>query len=805
MLLLSYRWHVRFRRRESEAAAEREGLLRRLELLSRSSKDGFLLTDSFGAIVDANERAAEVYGYESLELRQMKLADLFPGGGRVGFEEQWRRLQENGSIEFEMLQQRKGPPEESEAGQFLAGITATRVALWGGSYQFMVRDISEKKASEERLKLLESAVLQTSDAVMIVRISGGELLDQEPIFINAAFEKMTGYRLEELRRTGIRVLHGPESGRALREQARRLLEDFEPAHLEVFTQSKSGERLWTELSLTPIVEGGSCTHIVAVRRDIKERKRAEETARLLSSIVETCDDAIVSKNVDGIVLSWNHGAERQYGYSAAEIIGKPIDVLAPPGRTHEIRQLLDNIRGGHRIEHFETERLRKDGERIFVSLTLSPIRDSFNTIVGASVITRDITQYRIAKQILQASEERYRALAFVPSQMLWITNATGEGLDDSPQVRAFTGRTDAEIRAQRWTAALHPDDREITATLWETAVKTLGHYKTEYRLRRYDGEYRWMQVRGVPVFEKGGEVREWVGTCEDITERKIALAEIRRLNDELERRVMERTVEWQAANKELEAFSYSVAHDLRAPLRAIAGFSAILTKEYATELPEQAQHYLEVVANNASQMGKLIDVLLAFSRLERQTLRKEWIEPADLAREALEELDEEQKDRAVEIQIGALPPILGDSQLLKQVFVNLLSNALKYTRGRKAARIEVGSTTLQQIRERHTGARGTERGDCAVYYVRDNGAGFDMRHAGKLFRVFQRLHSAEEFEGTGVGLANVQRIVQRHGGLVWAEGAPDSGATFYFTLGEAVATGVGRTADLEARTLCKTN
>jgi len=806
ILLLARQWHGRFLRRQSAAAAERAGLLERLEFISRSGRDGLLLTDSRGAIVDANERAAQVYGYGLPELRQMKLADLFPAGGQAEFEEQWRRLQETGGIEFETLQQRK------DLRGFSTGISAQRVALHGGPfyqfgsfYQLIIRDVSEKRASEEQLKLLESAVLQTSDAVMIVRISDGDFIDQEPIFVNAAFEKMTGYGLQELRAAGLRALHGAESARTLRERAGRLLEDLQPAHLEVLTQSKSGERFWTDLTLTPIVEGGRCTHTVAVRRDITERKQAEATARLLSSIVESSDDAIVSKNLEGTVLSWNYGAERIYGYPAAEIIGKSTSRLSPLDRCDEVRELLDDIRRGNSIEHFETERMRKDGQRIFVSLTLSPIRDSANNIVGASVIGRDITQHVVAKQILQASEERYRALAFVPTQMLWTTNPHGEGMDDAPQVRAFTGLTDDETRGQRWTLALHPDDREISASLWETAVKTLGYYKTEYRLRRYDGEYRWMEVRGIPVFEKGGEVREWVGTCEDITERKIALGEIRRLNDELERRVIERTVEWQAANKELEAFSYSVAHDLRAPLRAIAGFSQILTDEYAPQLPQQARHYLEVVANNASQMGKLIDGLLAFSRLERQILRKESIAPAELAREALEELGEEQKNRALEIHIGTLPSCLGDRLLLKQVFVNLLSNALKFTRGREDARIEVGATNLEQMKEPQTGARRTGGADRAVYYVRDNGAGFDMRHAGKLFRVFQRLHGPEEFEGTGVGLANVQRIVQRHGGIVWAEGASGFGATFYFTLGEVAAPRVGRIADLEVRTLCKTN
>ena len=541
-----------------------------------------------------------------------------------------------------------------------------------------------------------------------------------------------------------------------------------------------------------------------VRRDITARKKAEEMESLLVSIVESSDDAIVSKDLDGIVLTWNRGAERIYGYEAGEIIGKPVALLAPPGRINEMQALMDQLKRGDRVEHFETERMKKDGQRIFVSLTLSPVRDRASHIVGASIVARDITPRVLAERALHLSEERYRALAFVPTQMVWATNPEGEVLDDAPLVRAFTGLALQELQGQGWISAVHPDDREATASAWDDAFKKLAYYKTEYRMRRYDGEYRWMDVHGVPVLDQGGKVREWVGTCEDITERKIALEEIRRLNDELESRVIERTAEWQAANRELEAFAYSVAHDLRAPLRAIAGFSTILMEEYAPQVPEQARHYLEVVANNASQMGKLIDGLLDFSRLERQTLRKERIAPAELVREALEDLENERRNRTVEIHIEKLPFCLGDRQLLKQVLVNLLSNALKFTRGRECARIEIGATTLTQVRDWHAGARGIERGDGTVYYVRDNGAGFDMRHAGKLFRVFQRLHSAEEFEGTGVGLANVQRIVQRHGGMVWAEGAPDSGATFYFTLGEAVAPKVGRTADLEVRTLCKT-
>lgn len=235
----------------------------------------------------------------------------------------------------------------------------------------------------------------------------------------------------------------------------------------------------------------------------------------------------------------------------------------------------------------------------------------------------------------------------------------------------------------------------------------------------------------------------------------------------------ERTAELEAANRELEAFAYSVSHDLRAPLRAIDGFSRILLDEFSPQLPERAQHYLDSARKNAVQMGCLIDDLLAFSKLGRQPLRKQPIAPAELVRQALQELPFDEEGRQVEITVGDLPACEGDPSLLKQVLINLLSNGFKYTRTREIARIEIGALAAM------------DRG-IPVYYVRDNDVGFDMRYADKLFGVFQRLHGAQEFPGSGVGLAIVQRIVHRHGGRVWAEAALNQGATFYFVLAQSV-------------------
>ena len=363
---------------------------------------------------------------------------------------------------------------------------------------------------------------------------------------------------------------------------------------------------------------------------------------------------------------------------------------------------------------------------------------------------------------LREAEVRYRSLfEQSPDGVVIVNPETAQAIefnDTAHRQLGYSRDEFARLSTLDYEAAEEPEE---TAAHIEKIMRA-GRDDFETRHRTKDGEVRNVLVT-VQTIELSSRPYLYA-VFRDITERKRAEAAIQKLNADLERWA----ADLEAANKELEAFSYSVSHDLRAPLRAVDGFSRILLEDYAAQLTPDAQRYLHLVRDNSRQMGRLVDDLLAFSRLGRQSVQAQTVAMTPLVRQALDELRAEQEGRQVEIIIGDLPECKADPALLRQVWINLLSNALKFTGKREAARVEIG-------------CQRTDGED--VYFVKDNGVGFDMRYRDKLFGVFQRLHRAEEYEGTGVGLAIVQRIIHRHGGQVSVEAVVDKGAAFYFTLG----------------------
>lgn len=380
------------------------------------------------------------------------------------------------------------------------------------------------------------------------------------------------------------------------------------------------------------------------------------------------------------------------------------------------------------------------------------------------------------QKALEESEQGYRTLADSMPQIVWTANPDGWLDYYNQQWFDYTGMNLEQTEGWGWQPVLHPDDTETCLKRWSQAVETGENYEVEYRFKRHsDGEYRWHLGRATPARDGQGRIVKWYGTCTDIEEHKRteqALQEnqeqIRRINAELEQRVLERTAELAAANKELESFSYSVSHDLRSPLRSIDGFSQALLEDYNDKLDAQAQNYLHRVRAASQRMAQLIDDMLNLSRVSRGEMRREEIDLSRMARDITEQLQRAQPERIVEVKIEDGIEARGDGSLLRIALENLLGNAWKFTSKQPSSRIEFGA---------QAGDAGED-----VFFVRDNGAGFDMAYADKLFGAFQRLHPADEFEGTGVGLATVQRIIRRHGGRIWAESQPGRGATFYFTL-----------------------
>jgi PAS domain S-box-containing protein len=320
---------------------------------------------------------------------------------------------------------------------------------------------------------------------------------------------------------------------------------------------------------------------------------------------------------------------------------------------------------------------------------------------------------------------------------------------------------------EAWLQGIHPDDRAASDEISKQAQRGEREYDTEFRVVWPDGSIHYLKAYGQFVKDAEGKRVRMTGVNYDITELKEAEHKVTELNRDLERRVNERTAQLETANKELEAFSYSVSHDLRTPLRAIDGFSHILLEDYAGKLDDEGKRLLNVVRTNTSRMGQLIDDILQFSRSGRLEMTLSEIDMEQLAREICAELQPSAAGGKLQFEIESIPAARGDRAMMHQVFVNLLSNAIKFSRTNKTPKVLVGAS----VKEEET-----------VYFVKDNGVGFDMQYVDKLFGVFQRLHSVNEFEGTGIGLAIVKRIIDRHGGRVWAEGKVNEGATIYFAL-----------------------
>jgi len=474
-------------------------------------------------------------------------------------------------------------------------------------------------------------------------------------------------------------------------------------------------------------------------------------------------------DMQGHVISWNEGAEQIKGYRAEEIIGKSFAAFYPKDDVKAgIPQRELGVAASVGTMDLQGWRLRKDGSRFWAAATITALRDGEGKLIGFGKITRDITERRGTEEALLKSRNMLERLFETSPDAVVVVDGNGVIRKVNQQAEVLFGYMREELIGQRIESLMperyHKRHRQHRRNYFaDPRARKMG-IGLELYGRNQDGREIPVDIMLNPIDTSEGT---WAfAVIRDITQQKLSDAKILELNTALKTQVEQLA----ASNRELEAFSYSVSHDLRAPLRHIIGFVDLLNSKAMDALDEKSRHYLQVITDAAQKMGTLIDDLLAFSRMGRAEMMKKTVDFGALVRGIAKELAEEAKGRDIEWEIAPLPAVIGDSAMLRQLVYNLLANAIKFTRPRDLAKIEVGA--IEQENETH-------------FYVRDNGVGFEAAYMNKLFGLFQRLHRPDEFEGTGVGLAIVQRIAVRHGGRAWAEGTVDGGATFWFSLPKA--------------------
>ncbi len=535
------------------------------------------------------------------------------------------------------------------------------------------------------------------------------------------------------------------------------------------------------LGATALIRGGRAPTLLLCLQEITARVETEsalaESEARYRAIFENAVEGIFQSTPDGRILRVNPATARTAGFeSPDEYVTAVNEGRFQPWADPETRRrfvLLLETEGV--VRGLEAEGHRRDGGRIWLSITATAVRDAGGHIVWYEGTTIDVTEIRLARQALAEQARFLQTLVDAMPHPVYFKDRAGRYLGCN---RAFetamgltrdqiVGRTVFEVFPRASAIRAHELDEELLASpgvqFYESVLETPA------------GE------RGAVLFQKAtfegadGAVAGIIGSIVDLADLKRAEAAVRQLNDELEVRVRERTHELTVANSELESFAYSVSHDLRAPLRAIASFSQLVQAEGAALLPERSRSHLDRVIAAAAKMSRLIDALLGLSRIARRAPHLQPVDLSSVARDVAQDLIAHEPGRTVELVVADGLHAEGDPDLLRIVLRNLLENALKFTAARKTSRIEVGSR-----QETPPGEAGHSQN---VFFVRDNGAGFDMRYADKLFSPFQRLHAEAEFPGSGIGLATAQRIIHRHGGSIWADATPDGGATVAFTVG----------------------
>jgi PAS domain S-box-containing protein len=727
-----------------------------------------------GKLTNVNETWCKLMGFSATEALGHNVEEL-----NIIDHETWNKIREEFISKGKLRQLESNISTKN--GEKKSILTSAEVITFGDDqYSInLVTDITERKLAEKKLheskerfrKIFEEGPL----GMAMASLTTGKFIS-----VNKAFCNMLGFTEEELMELTFRDVTYLDDRSADVEAVRRLREDQIQKHTtEKRYQTKNGKVIWVSRSMTKIYsETDQSYNALAMVKDITERRLAEkelsESQEMFSKAFQVGPAGMTITCIsDGKFINANESFCKMFEFDLNEVIGHSsteLNMWSPEERKKIIQQQIES--GG--LKNHELIAQAKSGKLIYLLFSSREIIIKGETCHLTTLI--DITDRKQAEEELRESRASLDAALASMTDAVFISDTSGKFIEFNDAFATFHRfRNKAECAK---TLAEYPDFLEVflpngklaPLDMWAVPRALRGETvsNAEYTLHRKDTGETWVGSYSFsPIRDKDGVIVGSVVVGRDITELKQAEEKIRELNDELEKRVIERTSQLEAANKELESFSYSVSHDLRSPLRHINGFAEILTKQYSDQLSEDARKHLNTITGSAKKMGALIDDLLSFSRTGRAELKKSTLKMNLVIDDALAQVKLQLKDRNIEWRISPLPEVNGDYNLMRMVWINLLDNAVKYTQTKEQAVIQIGF----KDDKRET-----------VFYIQDNGVGFDMKYAQKLFGVFQRLHSNSDFEGTGIGLANIQRIILRHGGRTWAEAETDKGATFYFSI-----------------------